>query len=200
MNALIRLVIVGLVATQLAGCAAVVVGAAVATGVAVHDRRSVGTVIDDNVLELQVREAIHEGDTFQDRTRIKVSAFNGWVLLAGEVPYKDLIEEATTRASSVDGVQRLFNELAVAERASFGEASNDRWIAGRVKASFTGVRGLPGFDPTRVSVTATRGVVYLQGLVSQAESDAVIEQARTVRGVEREVTLFDLSYSDSTAQ
>jgi osmotically-inducible protein OsmY len=197
MKPLIRLILIGLIATQLVGCAAVVVGAAVATGVAVHDRRSVGTVIDDNVLELQVREAIHEGETFEDRTRIKVSAFNGWVLLAGEVPYKDLIEEATARASDVDGVQRLFNELEVAERASFGEASNDRWIASRVKASFAGIRGLPGFDPTRVSVTATRGVVYLQGLVSRAESDAVIEKARTVRGVERVVTLFDLTGEES---
>ncbi len=196
MKPIFRPIFAFLMLSQLVGCAAVVVGGVVATGVAVHDRRSVGTVIDDNVLEIRVRDAIYQGEELDGSSRIKISAFNGWVLLAGEVPAEELVELATDRASGVDGVQRLFNELVVAERASFGQASNDRWISGRVKASFTGVRDLPDFDPTRVQVTATRGVVYLQGLVSQAEADAVIERARTVRGVERVVTMFDLRAED----
>jgi osmotically-inducible protein OsmY len=192
MKSIARLMFALLLATQLLGCAAVVVGGVVATGVAVHDRRSVGTVIDDNVLEIRVRDAIFQGDELDGSARIKISSFNGWVLLAGEVPAQNLIELATERAAAVDGVQRLFNELIVSQRASFGQASNDRWVSGRVKTSFAGIRDLPGFDPTRVQVTATRGVVYLQGLVSQPEADAVIERARTVRGVERVVTLFDI--------
>lgn len=192
MKSIVRLMFALLLVSQLLGCAAVVVGGVVATGIAVHDRRSVGTVIDDSVLEVRVRDALYQGEELDGSSRIKINAFNGWVLLAGEVPSENLIELATERAAAVDGVQRLFNELIVSQRASFGQASNDRWISGRVKASFTGVRDLPGFDPTRVLVTATRGVVYLQGLVSQAEADAVIERARTVRGVERVVTLFDI--------
>lgn len=193
MKPIVRLILALLLVSQLLGCAAVVIGGVVVTGVAVHDRRSVGTVIDDNVLEVRVRDALYQGEEFDGSSRVKVNAFNGWVLLAGEVPSEALIELATERVVEVDGVQRLFNELTVAERASFGQANNDRWIAGRVKAGFTGIPDLPGFDPTRVQVTATRGVVYLQGLVSQAEADAVIERARTVRGVERVVTLFDIS-------
>lgn len=192
MKSMTRLLLVILLSTQLIGCAAVIVGAAVATGVAVHDRRSVGTVIDDNVLEVIVRDALYVDRALKDNARIKINAFNGWVLLAGEVAEEDLIELATSRASEVDGVERLFNELAVAERASFGQASSDRWISSKVKASFTGLPDLPGFDPTRVQVTTARGIVYLQGLVSQAEADAVIAQARTVRGVERVITMFDL--------
>lgn len=192
MKPIVRLIFALLLVSQILGCAAVVVGGVVATGVAVHDRRSVGTVIDDGVLEIQVRDALYQGDELDGSSRIKINAFNGWVVLAGEVPAESLIELATQRASDVDGVQRLFNELVVAERASLGQASNDRWISGRVKASFTAVRDLPGFDPTRVQVTVARGVVYLQGLVTQAEADAVIERARTVRGVERVVTMFDV--------
>ncbi len=193
MKSMTRLLVVILLSTQLIGCAAVIVGAAVVTGVAVHDRRSVGTVIDDNVLEVIVRDALYVDSALDDNARIKINAFNGWVVLAGEVSEENLIELATSRASEVDGVERLFNELEVAERASFGQASSDRWISSKVKASFTGLPNLPGFDPTRVQVTTTRGIVYLQGLVSQAEADAVIEQARTVRGVERVITMFDLS-------
>ena len=192
MNHFLRLTVLALLAAQLAGCAAMVVGGAVATGVAVHDRRSVGTVIDDNVLQVRVRNALYVDDRFNQGARIKVNAFNGWVLLAGEVPSEDLVELATQRVAEVDGVLRLFNELAAVERASLGEASNDRWISSRVNAGFTRIRNLPGFDPTRVQVTTARGVVYLQGLVSQAEAEAVTERARTVRGVERVVTMFEI--------
>lgn len=192
MKTSVRLTFALLLVSQLLGCAALVVGGVVVTGVAVHDRRSVGTVLDDSVLEIRVRDALYEQAEFGSDSRIKINAFSGWVLLAGEVPNQDLIEQATETVSSVDGVQRLFNELVAQQRASLGQAGNDRWVAGRVKASFAGIDGLKGFDPTRVQVTATRGVVYLQGLVSQAEADAVIERARTVRGVERVVTMFDL--------
>ena len=196
MKPLVRMMFVLLLASQMLGCVAVVVGAAVATGAAVHDRRSVGTVVDDNVLEVQIRNALYGAAEFDNRSRIKINAFNGWVVLAGEVPKESLIELATERVADMDGVQRLFNELVAAERVGLGQASNDRWISGRVKASFTGLADLPGFDPTRVQVTVTRGVVYLQGLVSQAEADAVIERARTVRGVERVITMFDLRDTD----
>ena len=191
MKFITRSVLIALLAAQLAGCAAVVVGGAVATGVAVHDRRTVGTVIDDNVLEVRVRNAIYGDERFDSSTRIKINSFSGWVLLAGEARTPELVELATELASEVEGVQRLFNELEPIPRASLSQASSDRLMSGRVNASLAGIRDLPGFDATRVQVTTTRGVVYLQGLVSRAESEAVVERARTVRGVERVVVMFE---------
>lgn len=191
MKTTIRSVLVLLLAAQLAGCAAVVVGGAVATGVAVHDRRTVGTVIDDNLLEVRVRNALFGDERLDGSVRIKINSHSGWVLLAGEARTPELVELATQLASEVDGVQRLFNELAPVPRASLGQASSDRLMSGRVNASLTGIRDIPGFDPSRVHVTTTRGVVYLQGLVSRAEAAAVVERARTVRGVERVVMIFD---------
>ena len=191
MNMMFRALLALLVATQLAACAAVIVGGAVATGVAVHDRRSVGTVIDDNVLEVRVRNALFGDERFDQSVRVKVNVHNGWVLMAGEARTPELVERATELASEVDGVLRLFNELAPLERAGFSQASNDRLVSGRVTTSFTRIRDLPGFDPSRIKVTTTRGIVYLQGLVTEAEAEAAVEQARTVRGVERVVTMFE---------
>ncbi len=191
MRTTIRSFLILLLAAQMLGCAAVVVGGAVVTGVAVHDRRTVGTVIDDNLLEVRVRNALFSDERLDGSVRIKINSFNGWVLLAGEARNPELVQLATELASEVEGVQRLFNELAPIRRASLGQASNDRLLSGRVNASFAGIRDLPGFDPSRVKVTSARGVVYLQGLVSRAESEAVVERARTVRGVERVVMIFD---------
>lgn len=192
MKYLLRSLLLLIVASQLLACAAAVVGGAVATGVAVHDRRTVGTVIDDSLLEVRVRNALFGDERFDGSMRIRVNAFEGWVLLAGEVGSQQLVDEATRLVSEVDGVQRLFNELAPIPRITIPQSNNDRWISSRVNASFARIRDLPGFDPTRVQVTTTRGVVYLQGRVSQAEADAVVERARTVRGVERVVMLFNI--------
>ena len=50
---------------------------------------------------------------------------------------------------------------------------------------------LDGFDPTRVKVTSSLGNVYLMGLLTPREADAVTEEVRFVSGVKRVVKLFE---------
>jgi osmotically-inducible protein OsmY len=51
--------------------------------------------------------------------------------------------------------------------------------------------GIEGFDPTRVEVTSSQGSVYLMGLLTPTEADAVTEKVRFVSGVKRVVKLFE---------
>jgi len=186
---MIRTGLIGLILLGLSGCATMVVGSVAATGLAVHDRRSFGTVIDDNVLEIRVSDALFGDAAFDRSSRIRVVAYNGWVLLAGEVQAPQRVELATEMVREVDGVIRLFNELSPEPKAGLGRRNSDRWMSTRVKTSLGGV-DLPGFDVTRVKVLTTRGVVYLMGLVSREEGSAAVEEARRVRGVERVVSIF----------
>jgi len=188
-QAWIRLALVGLVLATLSGCATVVVSSVAATGLAVHDRRSFGTVIDDNVLEVRVGDALYGNEAFDTSSRIRIVAYNGWVLLAGEALDRQRVEMATELIGEVDGVIRLFNELSPEPKSGLGRRNSDRWISTRVKTSLGAVE-LEGFDLTRVKVTTTRGIVYLMGLVSREEGAAAVEQARRVRGVERVVSVF----------
>lgn len=193
MNSLIRLALVLVLTTQLAACAALVIGGVAATGFAVHDRRSVGTVVDDNVLEVRVRAALYRHDKFSnDEVRVKINAYNGWVLLAGEAVDEDRVALAGQAAAEVPGVTRLFNELAPMERSGPGRSTSDRWLSTRVNGSLSGIRDLPGFDPTRVKVVSARGIIYLMGELTPEEAEAVVERTRTVRGVERVITLLQL--------
>jgi osmotically-inducible protein OsmY len=187
----VRLLLGLIIISQLTACAALVIGGVAATGMALHDRRSVGTVVDDNVLEVRVRDALYRHEQFNDEVRIKINAYNGWVLLAGEAVSDERVALAGKAAGEVDGIRRLFNELAPVERTGPGQSSSDRWISTRVNGSLARIRDIPGFDTTRVQVTTARGTVYLMGAVSREEANAVVERARTVRGVERVVTLFE---------
>lgn len=193
---ILRLIIALVCVSLLAGCAALVVGGAAATGLAVHDRRSVGTVVDDRVLRIRVGDALFSRDEFDNDTRIKVAAYNGWVLLAGEVIDEDRVALAGNIAEGIDGVRRVINELAPMQRASLGRGTNDMWISSKVNTSLFRIRHLDGFDPTRVKVVTARNIVYLMGLVNRAEAEATVEEARTVRGVERVITAFE--YQDDS--
>lgn len=175
---------------QLSGCAAVAVGGAAGAGMAAHDRRSFGTVIDDNLLELRVTDAIYTGADFDTRTRLNVTAHNGWVLLSGESVTQELAGQAGDITSGVGGVRRVINELAAEPKVGIGERSHDTWLNAKVKTSLIGI-DLPGFDASRVNVTTARDIVYLMGLVTREEADAVTEKARRVRGVDRVVTAFE---------
>ena len=62
----------------LQGCAAVLVGGAIVTGVNVaHDRRSSGQVLDDKIITASVKNEIRK--QVEHDSRIKVDTYNGVV-------------------------------------------------------------------------------------------------------------------------
>ena len=84
----------------------------------------------------------------------------------------------------------VFNEVAVGAAPTFGESTSDAYLTARVKVALFDVK-LEGFDPTRVKVSSSQGSVYLMGLLTPTEADAVIEEVRFVSGVKRVVKLFE---------
>ncbi|HEY7905629.1 MAG TPA: BON domain-containing protein [Wenzhouxiangella sp.] len=186
-----RLAMAALMLLTLNACALIAIGAAVVTASAVHDRRSVDVVVDDRLLNIAVRDALYGNDAFGNESRIKISAFNGWVLLAGEAVSEDQVEKATQLVSQVGGLKKLFNELAALPHASLTQASRDGVLSLQAKAAVADIKDLPRFDASRVKITTARGNVYLQGLVTEAEGARVVEQVRYVSGVEQVVVLFE---------
>ena len=187
-----RSVIVAILLSTLNACAVVALGAIVVTGSAVHDRRSIDTVVDDQLLNVAVRDVLYGTDAFGNESRIKISIYNGWVLLAGEAVSQEKVDEATALVSDVEGVQKLFNELAPMDPAGFRQRSRDRVLTAQAKAAVANIKDLPQFDASRVKITTARQIIYLQGLVTENESAKVVERVRAVRGAEQVVVLFEL--------
>lgn len=178
------------VAMLTGGCAAVVVGGAAAGASAAHDRRSVGTVLDDTAIEVAAIDRIYqERDAFRG-TRVKAVSHNGWLLLVGEVGSEQLRARAEERVSHVAGVRRVINELQITTQPGPFRRTGDTALNGRIKAALLSI-DLAGFDPSRVNVTTIRSEVYLMGLATRAEADAVVERVRQLRGVRRVVKVFE---------
>lgn len=178
-----------LLASTLPGCAAVIVGGAATAG-AVHDRRSVGTVIDDQTLEVAAIDRIYQERDRFGGSRITAIAHNGVLLLAGEVADEALRQRAGERVQELAGVRRVINEIAVAPPAGVARISADSALTLRIKAGLLDLE-LPEFDASRVNVTTVRQEVFLMGLLRRAEADAVVTEVRRMRGVRRVIKAFE---------
>lgn len=188
---LITTIALTILAVALQGCTGMLAGGAAIGAAAVHDRRSTGTVMDDEAIEWKALGELRSDGELWDQTHINVTSFNRAVLLTGEAPTEELRTRAEQRIKGLPGVHRVYNEITIAAPSSYLSRSSDTVITGKVKTSFTGIQDIEGFDPMRVKVVTERGIVYLLGLVTRTESDAVTEKARQVGGVQRVVKLLE---------
>jgi len=174
----------------LSGCAPVVVGGAATTATVAHDRRTTGSVVEDQAIELRIKNSLSEDAEIDRLAHINVTSYDGIVLLSGEAPSEALRTRAGQIAREAEKVRRVHNEIQLAAPSSMMTRSSDSWITTKVKSSLFGVK-IEGFDPTSVKVVTENGTVFLMGLVNQAEAAAATEQARQVSGVQRIVKLFE---------
>ncbi len=176
----------GLVA-QLAGCAAVVVGAGAAAGYSAYeDRRSTGTQVEDQRIESRASSAIDQ--RFGWKVHVNVTSYNRQVLVTGEVPDAVTHAEVEKLIAAVAGVRTLANELAVGPLTSLAARTGDTVVTSNVKTRFLGAKN---FNPVHVKVVTEAGVVFLMGMVTEVEANAASEIARTSDGVKKVVKVFE---------
>jgi len=170
----------------LQGCiemAAVGAGAAVASAI---DRRTTGAQVDDEGIELRATNRVSE--RFGDRVHVNITSFNRSVLITGEAPDAKAKDEIEKIVAGVANVRAVTNDLEVRPNTTLGNRANDATITGKVKARFLDARK---FNPFHVKVVTERSVVYLLGVVTEAEAAEAVEIARTTGGVRKVVRMFD---------
>lgn len=191
---LLRIFLLAAACAATAGCAAALIGGAAAGAGAAHDRRSFGSVIDDNAIELGAYDNLNKDKELALRNNVEIVSYNGTVLLMGEVGSTELKSRAESKVREIKGVRRIVNELQVRELTSVVSSTRDKWITGRTKLALLDIVDLPRFDPSRVNVTTQAGVVYLMGLVTHPEAERIVAIVREVPGVASVVKVFE--YTD----
>ena len=179
---------------QLGGCFLAIAGGAAVGAGAAHDRRGVGTYVDDKRIYLGAYDAINKDREIALKNSVTIVVYNGVMLLVGETRTPELRQRAERLVSGFAGTRRIVNEIEVREPEGFWSRRHDNTTTLRVKTAMLDLTSLPGFDPTRVNVTTAHQVVYLMGKVSREEDRAVVDIARDVSGVERVVKVFE--YTD----
>jgi osmotically-inducible protein OsmY len=175
------------IGAALGGCVAVAGGALVGGSMMVVDRRTTGAQVDDQTIVLKASSAI--GAAIGDRGHVNTTSYNRVVLLTGEVPTQADRVAAAAAAGRVANVSGVVNELAVMPNATVGTISNDSIITAKVKAAILDASQL---QVASIKVVTERGVVYLMGLVTDAEATRAAEVTRGVGGVRKVVKVFEI--------
>ena len=109
----VTLTLVILAAPALGGCAALVVGGAVAGGYVVgKDDRSAGVIVDDGTITASVKSKLI-ADKYVPARKVNVDTYEGAVTLRGTVPSYVARSQAEKLASDTNGVKSVVNELKV---------------------------------------------------------------------------------------
>ncbi len=171
----------------LAACVPLVVGGVAVGSLMVVDRRTAGTQVEDEGIELRSVNRIY--NELGDQLHVNVTSYNRVVLLTGEVPRADLMPTIEGMVKTSGNVRSIVNELVVAPKSSLAQRSSDTFITGKVRASLVDAKDISAGS---YKVVTERGVVYLLGTVSEREANRATSIARGVDDVRKVVRVFEV--------
>jgi len=173
-------------ALGLQGCVGVAVVGAGSAAVSAMDRRTTGVQIEDERIELV--SSNRYGEKFGDKAHINITSYNRNVLLTGEVADAAARNEVEKIVRGVPNVRGITNDLQVGPLATLSSRASDAGTTGKVKARFVDAGK---FNAVHVKVVTEASVVYLLGIVTEAEAGDAVEVARTTGGVRKVVKVFE---------
>lgn len=172
----------------LSACAPLLIGgAAVGSALVVTDRRTTGTQVDDQSIELKAVSRISEA--VGDRGHVSATSYNRIVLLTGEVADDATRTKVEQQVARIENVKSVVNELAVMGSSSLTARSSDTLLTSKVKATLVDAKDV---QANAIKVVTERGIVYLMGRVTEREAARAAELTRSVSGVQKVVRVFEV--------
>ncbi|OYQ42592.1 transporter [Rhodoferax sp. TH121] len=180
---------------SLTACFPLLVGGAVGGALVATDRRTSGSVVEDEGIEQRAASRLREN--LGDRVHVNVTSYNRQVLLTGEVPTvqdKQLVEQIVSR---VDNVRNIVNELGVMGNASLTQRTSDSLVTGRVKAALVDAKDL---FANAFKIVTERGTTYVMGRVTEREAKRATDVISSTSGVQRVVRILEIISEDELAR
>ncbi|MHC0448858.1 MAG: BON domain-containing protein [Candidatus Lariskella arthropodorum] len=172
-----------------AGCALFIPVAAVTAGAVMMDQRSIGAVVDDNVIFTKIKGEFGRFTVKDVFTKVAVNVKEGRVMLTGAVKEEYYKHEAVRIVWGVMGVKEVIDEIIVSSEVI--NSANDTWIANQVRSKFLFRKNM---DSVNYTIAVNNSVVFLFGIAQdQAELDLAIEIVSSVKGVRKVINHVLLS-------
>jgi len=150
--------------------------------------RTTGTLIDDEIVETKALVNLSKASEALANAHLVVVSYNGVVLLAGQVNSDAERQLAEKTVQEVRNVRLVHNELSVAGQTSNLVRTNDTWLTAKIKGQMLTDQQLVA---NRIKVVTENGVVYLLGLVTDAEAEHAVKLVRETGGVQKVVKMFE---------
>lgn len=179
--------LIGVSAPVLQGCFPVVAAGAGTAVMSALDRRTSGTQVEDEGIELRANNRLRE--KLGSRANVSVTSYNRNVLLTGQIADEATRAEAAAIVGEVPNVRGVSNETEIAGVSSLTQRSNDALITSKVKARILDSQRVKA---NHVKVVTEMSKVYLMGLLTETEAKAAKEVAASTSGVRKVVAIFEI--------
>ena len=190
MKKILVLCVLMITSSIISSCAPIVQGAAAVSTVTTmsNDRRSMGEIIDDKTLYVELSNIIANDSMLED-SHINFNVYNQAVLMTGEVSdnnSKEYLESIIK--SKLSKLKQISNEVEVMPNSSYLDRAKDGVITVQIETLFLDQEV---FHPRHVSVHTERGIVYLMGSVTKREAEHATNIASKAKNVKKVVKLFN---------
>jgi len=177
-----------LIIFSLQACAPIIIAGA-ASGVSVaNDRRSSGTIVDDQGIESKASFELNSDKELRANSHLSVISYNKVVLVIGQVANQRLHDRAISKIRQLPNVKKVHDEISIGTATSLKTRSNDAWITTRVKTAMIRDTNL---NALRIKVITENSLTYLMGMVSRAEANVAVKVAQQIKGVRGVVKVFE---------
>lgn len=179
-----KLALTASILLPLSACVPFAAAGTAVVGTTIAEERSIGDKIDDNIIEIKIKEDYLQTETSEMFERISVNTIEGRTLLTGsvtDVQYKTRAEEL---AWKVRGVKEVINEIVI-DKKELSDHAKDMLIASTVRSKLLFEKNLRSIN---YLVDVNNGTVFLLGLAQdQEELNRALKIASTVKGVKHVV-------------
>lgn len=148
-----------------------------------YDRRTAGTVIDDNALALKANIVLTKDREIWQKCHINTLVYNNSILLVGQTPSLALKEKVNQLLYPYFKAEQIYNQLTIGEPTSFTTRAKDSWLTTQVKGKILANKNI-GINRTKI--ITEDGIVYLMGILTKEEEDlatAIASQTKEVKQV-----------------
>jgi len=155
----------------------------------IYNRQGIKSTFKDQLISLQAYQKLELDNNKKEfaNANISVTAYNGEVLLAGQVPEEWQSKRAEQVVAALPNVTKVYNVLQISSPSSALTRVSDAWLTAKVKAQMIASEDMDG---SKVKVVSENGTVYLMGVVIPEQADVAVDIARNTAGVGQVVKMF----------
>ena len=156
------------------------------TGVSVAlDPRSLGTQIDDSIMQQNLRAKLLSADKSYIIS-VKTKVLDGRIFLTGKVNAVEDKLKITKLAWEIKGARSVKNDLQIKEEFNFKRSAKDLLITSQLRAALIGSKKIKAVN---YNIDTYKKKIYIYGIAqNESERDEVIKEAKQILDVEDVIT------------
>tara|TARA_A100001011_G_scaffold88052_1_gene92486 strand:+ start:3768 stop:4361 length:594 start_codon:yes stop_codon:yes gene_type:complete len=156
------------------------------TGVSIAlDPRSLGTQIDDSIMQQNLRARLISADKSYIIS-VKTKILDGRIFLTGKVNSVEDKLKITKLAWEIKGARSVNNDLQIKEKFDFKRSAKDILITSQLRAAMIGNKKIKSVN---YNIDTYKKIIYVYGIAqNKTERDEISKEAKQILDVEDVIT------------